>query len=222
MSIGRRSTSIPTGARPINAPVPVEFTLAGDQVVRGQEWPGGGDLVLLVHDAGADLDAWRALPTELAADGYRTVAIDLPGHGLSDEPWDPGRFAAELTALTGAIRGDGAVRVFLIGAGSIVPALGAVGPDALVALSPRPEPDWTGERTGVPCLILTGSADPKAARAADRYFRGRSGWTVASGFGVPEQGTELLATTWAGHAVEQILAFLRDYRTPPQEGDSEA
>jgi hypothetical protein len=198
----------------------VECTLGGG-VVRGQMWEGEGDLVLLVHDEGGDLDAWGDLPIELAADGYRVVAIDLPGHGLSDDPWDATVFAREAPSLVAAMRRDRVGRTFLIGAGSIVPALGAAAPDALVAFSPRPVPEWTSERTGVPCLILSGSADPDAAAATDRYFRGRSGWTVVSGFGVPEQGTELLATTWAGHAIEQILAFLRDYRTPPQ-GDSEA
>jgi pimeloyl-ACP methyl ester carboxylesterase len=182
--------------------------------VRGQLWEGAGDLVLLVHDAGADLDAWRELPAELAADGYRVVALDLPGHGLSDDPWDADTFATELPALIGQMRDGRDDRTFLIGAGTIAPLLGAAAPDALVALSPQTGPDWSGERTGVPCLILTGSADGDRAAATDRYFRGRSGWTVVTGFGVPQQGTDLLATIWAGHAVEQMMAFLRDYRTP--------
>jgi hypothetical protein len=48
--------------------------------------------VLLLHDPGSDLDAWGSLPWQLArALPLAVVAIDLPGHGLSDAPWEPER-----------------------------------------------------------------------------------------------------------------------------------
>ncbi len=49
-----------------------------------------GDLiappVLLLHGWGASLYMWRAWFAPLAAAGLHPIAIDLPGHGLSDKP----------------------------------------------------------------------------------------------------------------------------------------
>jgi pimeloyl-ACP methyl ester carboxylesterase len=44
--------------------------------------------VLLLHGWGASIYMWRAWFAPLAAMGYRAVAADLPGHGLSDKPED--------------------------------------------------------------------------------------------------------------------------------------
>jgi pimeloyl-ACP methyl ester carboxylesterase len=46
--------------------------------------------VLLLHEPGADIDAWGSLPAQLAQSlGVEALAVDLPGHGLSDNPWEP-------------------------------------------------------------------------------------------------------------------------------------
>jgi pimeloyl-ACP methyl ester carboxylesterase len=42
--------------------------------------------VLLLHGWGASIYMWRAWFAPLAAAGFRVVAVDLPGHGLSDKP----------------------------------------------------------------------------------------------------------------------------------------
>jgi pimeloyl-ACP methyl ester carboxylesterase len=43
----------------------------------------------MLHEPGADVDAWGTLPAQLAqALNVEVVAFDLPGHGLSDDPWD--------------------------------------------------------------------------------------------------------------------------------------
>jgi pimeloyl-ACP methyl ester carboxylesterase len=47
---------------------------------------GEGDAVLLLHQNAHSLTMWEALLPELAGRGYRVVAIDLPGYGLSDPP----------------------------------------------------------------------------------------------------------------------------------------
>lgn len=44
--------------------------------------------VLLIHGWGASLYMWRDWFAILAANGRRAIAIDLPGHGLSDKPDD--------------------------------------------------------------------------------------------------------------------------------------
>jgi len=51
--------------------------------------------VLLVHGWGASLYMWRAWFAPLAAAGYRTIAVDLPGHGMSDKPNDTGRYTLD-------------------------------------------------------------------------------------------------------------------------------
>lgn len=51
---------------------------------------GAGDAppVLLLHGWGASIYMWRAWLAPLANLGYRALAVDLPGHGLSDKPED--------------------------------------------------------------------------------------------------------------------------------------
>jgi magnesium chelatase accessory protein len=44
---------------------------------------GEGDAVLLVHGTGASTHSWAGLLPLLVAEGYRAVAVDLPGHGFS-------------------------------------------------------------------------------------------------------------------------------------------
>lgn len=67
----------------------VEIPLASGAVVRGAAITGdvtasGRGTILFVHDIGSDLDEFGPLPEVLAALGFDAVAIDLPGHGLSD------------------------------------------------------------------------------------------------------------------------------------------
>lgn len=48
----------------------------------------GAPPVVLVHGWGASLYMWRAWFEPMARAGWRVVAMDLPGHGLSDKPDD--------------------------------------------------------------------------------------------------------------------------------------
>lgn len=51
-----------------------------------QSGPVGGPAAVLLHGWGASVYSWRAAMSALAADGFRVIAADLPGHGLSDTP----------------------------------------------------------------------------------------------------------------------------------------
>jgi pimeloyl-ACP methyl ester carboxylesterase len=62
----------------------------------------GAPSVLLIHGWGASIYMWRAWFAPLAAAGYRVVALDLPGHGLSDKPTDEGRY--RLDSLAASVR----------------------------------------------------------------------------------------------------------------------
>lgn len=80
-------------------PDAIEVRLSWGPVVRGVRWGDGPDVVLFLHEPGSDLDAWGGLPSRMARIlGAAAVAIDLPGHGLSDDPWEPER-AGELVGV---------------------------------------------------------------------------------------------------------------------------
>ena len=55
----------------------------------------GQPTVLLLHGWGASLYMWRDWYAPLAAAGRRVIAVDLPGHGLSDGPDDPRLYRVE-------------------------------------------------------------------------------------------------------------------------------
>jgi pimeloyl-ACP methyl ester carboxylesterase len=193
---------------------PFELSWRGG-TVRGYRWPGDRNAILLLHDVGQDLDAWSEVPAALSAEGYGVVAVDLPGHGLSDDPWDAAEAPVLIEAIAAELRSAGAVRCFAIAVGPLAAAaLTAAGVDAIVALSPAPlaEPP---SRPTPPALVLVGGGDAGPAREADRFFRDTRGWAVFSSFGTSDQGSALYAGTWGGHALEQTLAFLNDYRARP-------
>ena len=48
--------------------------------------------LLLLHGWGCSAFAWRYLAGPLADAGWRAIAIDLRGHGLSDRPGDPAKY----------------------------------------------------------------------------------------------------------------------------------
>lgn len=50
--------------------------------------PADGPPLLLLHALGEDHTSWRAVSEVLAADGWRTHALDLRGHGGSGHPGD--------------------------------------------------------------------------------------------------------------------------------------
>jgi pimeloyl-ACP methyl ester carboxylesterase len=58
--------------------------------------------VLLLHGWGASIYMWRGWFAPLAAAGRRVLAVDLPGHGLSDKPSDDASY--RLSSLVGAVR----------------------------------------------------------------------------------------------------------------------
>ena len=100
---------------------------------------GGGDAVpvLLIHGFGGDLNGWMFTQPALA-EGRRTLAFDLPGHGGSAKEVGPGdaeTFAAAAAELLAAL---GIERVHLVGhsmGGAIAAALAGGRPQRVASLT---------------------------------------------------------------------------------------
>ncbi len=75
----------------------VDSYISADGIrVRYRDSGGAGPVVLLLHGIGGSLELWSA-QFVAANQGLRLIALDLPGHGLSDfgqQPWVPKTFAA--------------------------------------------------------------------------------------------------------------------------------
>ena len=69
--------------------------------------PEGAQTVILIHGLGSYLKFWSFQLDELAAKGYRVIALDLPGYGKSDKPasfpYTMEAFAGVVHELTGRL-----------------------------------------------------------------------------------------------------------------------
>lgn len=203
-------------------PQAFERALPWGAALRGIRWGESPDVAFLLHEPGADLDAWSTLPFEMARQlEIETIAVDLPGHGLSDDPWEPARVPDLLRALPDLAPAAG--RRFLIAAGATAmaaleqaPALALSG---LVGLSPQDlsAADNPLRSPRLPKLFVAGSLAVGDLDAARRLATSCGGWSVVTSLPVTERGTALLTSAWGGQLTEQIIAFVRDCqrRRPP-------
>lgn len=207
------------------SPAPVEVVLPWGSVVRGLRWGGGPDSLLLLHEPGADLDAWGSLPPYLAGRlPLDVTSCDLPGHGLSDDPWEPERLPELVLAL--AENEGGGHRRFVLAAGGVASVVLALAGDlrlaGVIVLSP-PAPDASRLRSPrVPKLIFAGSLAGEELRDARRMATSSGGWAVVTSVPVAASGTGLLATDWAPRIADQIGVFLRDCLTRSSDTEGTA
>lgn len=54
---------------------------------------GAASPLLLIHGFGGSVESWGVETLDRLSKDRRVVAVDLPGHGTSDAPREPGRFA---------------------------------------------------------------------------------------------------------------------------------
>lgn len=198
----------------------LEIHVAETRVLRGQRFGECSERwALLVHEEGRDLDVWRGLVPRLTELALCALAVDLAGHGASDDPWEPRRLPADVLAVLRFAESQGgrSVSVLAAGAGATA-ALAAAGEfevQAIVALSPRAGLDGLHpeaiRKTIAPKLIIVGSEDPVAAAEADDVFRRSIGWGLLQSLPTEIQGTALLQSAWAEQVAENAIAFLRDY-----------
>src|SRR3546814_15249321 len=76
---------------------------AGHEIAASVDGPELGLPVILAHGGGQTRRAWRAVAHRLASHGFRTIAVDLRGHGerawASAGAYDISDFAAALDAI---------------------------------------------------------------------------------------------------------------------------
>ncbi|WP_245680511.1 2-succinyl-6-hydroxy-2,4-cyclohexadiene-1-carboxylate synthase [Bacillus marinisedimentorum] len=80
------------------------------------EVKGQGAPLLLLHGFTGDISTWNPVVDRLA-EQYRTIAVDLPGHGKTEAPENPDRYGAENTAkdLAGLLDYLGIDRAYVLG-----------------------------------------------------------------------------------------------------------
>lgn len=112
---------------------------------------GSGPVILLAHGGGQTRYSWRNVARAQAEKGWRTVAIDLRGHGASD--WDPAgdytleRYGHDIAEVAEALGGDIYHVGASLGGNSALPAVGRLAPDlfrALVLVDVVPHVDKAG------------------------------------------------------------------------------
>ena len=162
--------------------------------------PSHAPTVLLLHGGGQTRHAWGGTALAMAQAGWRTVALDLPGHGES--AWSPNgdyrietlsrdmaRFCHTLgspLALVGASLGG--MISMAMSARSDAPAMAAL---ALVDIAPRVE------SKGVDRIVEFMRAHPEGFATLDDAARWYHGQRAARGEGPSRLGT-ITAPTTAG------------------------
>jgi pimeloyl-ACP methyl ester carboxylesterase len=206
------------GARPAPFSSPVEFAGPRDLTLRGLRSGTTDRWAVLVHGEGQDLDGWRSLAGRLAEHAFSVLAFDLPGHGASDDPWEPTLAVPAVMAAIDFARSEGCQQLHLVGARVGATAVLAAAADltrrvaSIVALSPdldnRVAELINLREARAPKLILVGALSPAALESAEAVFRGAIGHCEMVKFPVVAQGTDLFAGEWAVQAHEKVLGHL--------------
>lgn len=97
--------------------LPVEFAGPRALTLRGLRSGEGDRWAVLVHGEGRDLDGWRPLAGFLADHGFSVLAIDLPGHGASDDPWESALALPAVVAAIDFARSESSRQIHLVGEG---------------------------------------------------------------------------------------------------------
>jgi 2-hydroxy-6-oxonona-2,4-dienedioate hydrolase len=113
----------------------VQFPLTvGGTLTRVLEAGEGERALLFVHGLGARADRWRRNLAQMAAQGYRCIALDLPGHGLAGKGPDiPATVPALADFTAEAARALGLREVVLVGTSLGGHILGQLALDRLAA-----------------------------------------------------------------------------------------
>jgi pimeloyl-ACP methyl ester carboxylesterase len=98
------------------ATTPTDRAVPGDGIsLHARDWGGSGQPVLLLHGLASNARIWDGVASRLAGAGLRAVALDLRGHGASDQPASGYDFASLVRDLDAALAGLGLERPVLVG-----------------------------------------------------------------------------------------------------------
>jgi pimeloyl-ACP methyl ester carboxylesterase len=193
----------------------IEYRLPWGPTLRGVGWGSGPHTALFFHEPGTDIDAWGHLPRALASGlPVRAVAMDLPGHGLSDDPWEEEWLSEIMRFLAGAERSSGMQIVIAAGASALAaldlaPELEIAGLVCLSPTAPDAEPGVArSPRTAK--LFFAGSHANDDLEAARKLAASCGGWSAVTSVPVSARGTALLSTEWRQRIVEHVVGFARD------------
>jgi pimeloyl-ACP methyl ester carboxylesterase len=110
--------AVPYDERPMQTrpTVPIDLAVPGDGIrLHARDWGGSGQAVVLLHGLASNARIWDGVAPRLAAAGPRVVALDLRGHGASDQPSSGYDFATVGRDLEAALAGLGLERPVVVG-----------------------------------------------------------------------------------------------------------
>jgi pimeloyl-ACP methyl ester carboxylesterase len=195
---------------------PVTFPNPRGVILRGELFGQGRTAIVLAHGDGADQRSWVSFARTLAARGWLALTFDFEGYGRSDGTRDPRRMDGDLAAATSFLRGYGAERIFLVGAGvGGTAALRLAARERVAGLAVLSAPlaarglSAEGEigRISAPRMLVAAEGDAEGARAARALgARAKPGAVVLI---VPGQrrGAELLSAPAGTDLTASLLAF---------------
>ncbi len=125
-----------TGSEDVAAPTPRELEVLG-RTLRFLELGTGDVPVLLLHGFGGDLNTWMFNQPALCSD-RRTLALELPGHGLSSKDVGSGDITFFTEVIEAALAALTVERAHFVGhsmGGALALALAARRPEQIATLS---------------------------------------------------------------------------------------
>lgn len=165
---------------------------SGHSIAALIEGPEQGIPVLLAHGGGQTKRAWKQVTAMLAGHGFRTIALDLRGHGDSawadDGAYDFVDFAGDLVAIAGSLERKPALIGASLGGLAGIMAEGEVAPGSFASLTLvdiTPQMDAGGVTRVVGFMAAharEGFASPEdAARVISEYLPHRPSRKASSG-----------------------------------------
>jgi pimeloyl-ACP methyl ester carboxylesterase len=104
------------GAMPTKTSTPTGRTAPGDGVtLHVRDWGGEGTPLVLLHGLASNARIWDGVAPRLVAAGLRAAAVDLRGHGGSEQPDHGYDFATVCRDLEAALAALGVERPVLVG-----------------------------------------------------------------------------------------------------------
>src|SRR4029450_3520698 len=104
----RLRPALPYDERPMQtrASTPTDRAVPGDGItLHARDWGGGGQAVVLLHGLASNARIWDGVAPRLVGAGLRVVAVDLRGHGESEQPDDDYDFASVGQDVSSALAG---------------------------------------------------------------------------------------------------------------------